>query len=38
MGPRVTMIRARAGGIDDFANKALSAMRKGFGGQDKKKA
>ncbi|MCU1643951.1 MAG: hypothetical protein JWN03_4226 [Nocardia sp.] len=24
-------------GLDDFANKALSAMRKGFGGHDEKK-
>ena len=25
-------------GLDDFANKVLSAMRKGFGGHDEKKA
>jgi 6-phosphogluconate dehydrogenase len=25
-------------GLDDFANKVLSAMRKGFGGHDEKKS
>ena len=25
-------------GLDDFADKALSAMRKGFGGHDEQKA
>jgi 6-phosphogluconate dehydrogenase len=35
---RALYSRFASRGLDDFANKVLSAMRKGFGGHDEKKA